>query len=419
MPHLRIRTPFNALLLHLRSYAILRLTRFFARRDFVQAHPPVISSSDAEGAGQVFTVTTDSSRSTTTEEDGSKKEFFRSPKYLTVSSQLHLEALAQSVGKVWALAPTFRAEGSDTSRHLSEFYMLEVEMSFVDNLEGVMGLIEDMLRDLIVGLRQSLVGRELLQANRDGKDGEEGEGVSSMAEQLTKRWEGLESKDWPRIRYSQAIRRLKDAVVEDGVEFEHAPSWASGLQAEHERWIAEHYGDGCRPVFVTNYPLHLKPFYMKPAHPVSASNPFCSTAACFDLIMPGVCEVAGGSLREHRLEELLTSMKKRHRMVRDATRKAMKGSAGSSVTSTNTTDDSPSTTNQDQSEAERDAAVAAAAAEAEGLGNLAWYVDLRRWGSVPHGGFGLGFDRLLAYIAGVSNVKEMVTFPRWEGRCDC
>jgi asparaginyl-tRNA synthetase len=361
IPHIRSRTPFNATLLRFRSQCIAELTRFFADRDFTQTHPPVITSSDCEGAGEVFSLETAEKGRVTEDSDGS---FFRSPKYLTVSSQLHLEALAQAVGKVWTLSPTFRAERSETSRHLSEFYMLEAEVNFAEEMEEVMGLLEDMLRYVTRKLYSARVGRELLNGKRSGDQGDE---ASKRTEELERRWQGMMGGAWPRIRYSEAIGLLESQAQ----NFEHAPRWESGLQAEHERFLASTVGGG-QPVFVTNYPKGIKPFYMleSPGH---ASQ---QTVECFDLLVPEVCEIAGGSMREHRLPQLLSTMQQRGMVPRD-----------------------PSVEDD--------------------LGSLKWYIDLRRWGSVPHGGFGLGFDRLLGYLSGVPNVREVATFPRWVGRCDC
>jgi len=361
IPHLRTRTPFNSTLLRFRSQSIAQVTDFFAGRDFTQTHPPIITSSDCEGAGEVFSVETAEKGRATAESDGS---FFRSPKYLTVSSQLHLEALAQSVGSVWTLSPTFRAEKSETARHLSEFYMLEAEVNFVEEMEEVMSLVEDMLRHLTKGLYNSRVGQELLHGKRSGDQAEE---ASKRSEELERRWQGMMSESWPRITYTEAISLLEP----HSEKFEHVPKWGSGLQAEHERFIASTVGNG-QPVFVTNYPKAIKPFYMLP----SSTDGSRETVDCFDLLVPEVCEIVGGSMREHRLEPLLSSMRE-HGLI------------------------PPN------------------ASSAEDLGTLKWYIDLRRWGSVPHGGFGLGFDRLLGYLSGVPNIREIVTFPRWVGRCDC
>lgn len=362
LPHLRSRTPYNAALLRLRSAAIASLTQFFATRLFTQTHPPVITSSDCEGAGEVFTVSGAS-------EEEAGNPFFRSPKYLTVSSQLHLEALAQSVGNVWALAPTFRAEKSDTSRHLSEFYMLEAEVSFVDDLDVVMDLAEDMLRHMGTDLFETSMVREILErSSQVGSDLE-------PADKVRRRWEGLMQTAWPRLTYTEAIKILEPKSD----MFTHKPTWGAGLQSEHEKYIAQHVGGG-KPVFVTNYPGDIKAFYMLPSA-TDGGQPG-PTVECFDLLVPDLCEIAGGSMREHRLEQLLSAMKLHGQAVPE----------------------------QDGTINEAEQAVA---------GSLDWYVDLRRWGCPPHGGFGLGFDRLLSYLSGVQSVRDVVAFPRWFGRCDC
>lgn len=378
MPHLRVRTPFNALLLRFRSRCIAQLTSYLLQRDFVQTHPPIITSSDCEGAGAVFNISAGSAKQSSPSPHGGRDgpsdtdDFFRSPKYLTVSSQLHLEALAQSVGRVWALSPTFRAEKSDTSRHLSEFYMLEAEVNFADHLGVIMDLVEDILRDLTNSIYPTRIGDEIIRGRRRrGSDGETRPDAAS--DELESRWRGMMSGGWPRIAYADAL----DVLRHSGRTFQHTATWESGLQAEHERFIAASVGQG-KPVFVTAYPRASKPFYMLP----SASGPHAHrTVDCFDLLVPDACEIAGGSMREHRLRQLLEAMRE-HGLDSEA------DGAG---------------------EGSSDAA----------RGRLGWYVDLRRWGSVPHGGFGLGFDRLLGYLAGLPSVRDVAAFPRWAGRCDC
>jgi asparaginyl-tRNA synthetase len=361
LPHLRPRLPLNALLLRLRSLVTAQVTNYFAKNDFIQCHPPIITSSDCEGAGEVFTVAPEVPSSS--QDKAPKDAFFGSPKYLTVSSQLHLEALAQSVDKVWTLSPTFRAEKSDTARHLSEFYMLEAEVAFVDDLKHIMDVVENMLRAVAIELQASRTGQELLEARaQDGED----ESTSVSHSTLALRWQGLVDGPWPRITYADAIQHLKDAADQGKVQFEFSPEHQDGLQTEHERFLAEHLGRG-GPIFVTDYPRSMKPFYMAPSAS-STSGQDVPTVACFDLLVPEICELVGGSMREHRLSELLESMDE-HGLTPD--------------------------------------------------GSLQWYLDLRRYGSVPHGGFGLGFDRLLCYLSGVSNIRDVVSFPRWHKRCDC
>ncbi|CAA9965801.1 AsnS Aspartyl-asparaginyl-tRNA synthetase [Pyrenophora teres f. maculata] len=378
LPHLRSRLPFNSLILRLRSLITAEVTRYFAKHDFVQCHPPIITSSDCEGAGEVFTVAPGAPAIPDTQLSNHQAkqhddQFFGSPKYLTVSSQLHLEALAQSVNKVWALSPTFRAEKSDTARHLSEFYMLEAELAFVDDVNVVMDVVEDMLRSVASELQTSSVGRELLEARARDQE-EERTPVSHTV--LAQRWQGLVAGPWPRITYKAAVQHLKDAVAQAKVEFEYAPGHEDGLQTEHERYLADSMGRG-GPVFITNYPRIIKPFYMAPSTDAAAEEEAASTVACFDLLVPEICELVGGSMREHRLPELVKSM----------------NDHGLAQVAENTTGASD--------------------------GSLQWYVDLRRYGSVPHGGFGLGFDRLLCYLSGVSNIRDVVSFPRWHKRCDC
>lgn len=351
-----------------RSEIIASLTKFFGSREFTQTHTPILTSSDCEGAGEVFHISTgDPAPSSSSSK--TPKSFFRRPVYTTVSAQLHLEALAQALGNVWTLSPTFRAEQSDTPRHLSEFYMLEAEMSFTDNMGSVMDLVEDMVRHICTDLAGSRVRDELLV-----RTGERSSDLAT-AEQVSQRWEGLIRKDWSRITYTEAIELLKASET----PFVHSPIWGKDLHTEHEKYIAMKVGNGNSPVFVTNYPRDIKAFYMKANADASAPG---ATVECFDLLVPDFCEIAGGSMREHRLESLLQSMRS-HGMTPES---FSDGAVESSQPAEN---------------------------------NLSWYIDLRRWGCPPHGGFGLGFDRLICYLSGVQTIHDTSAFPRWYGRCDC
>ncbi|KAK4218343.1 hypothetical protein QBC37DRAFT_198507 [Rhypophila decipiens] len=378
LPHLRPRTTLNSGLLRLRSQVIASLTNFFAQHHFTQTHPPILTSSDCEGAGEVFKITPATEiPSTPSIENRKQPEYFGSTKYLTVSTQLHLEALALGVGNVWTLSPVFRAEKSDTSRHLSEFYMLEAEMSFVEELGSVMDLAEAMLRTLSIDLSESAVVQEL--ASRS--DREQMGYVSN--DQVKQRWEGLKQDSWPRITYTDAV-----ALIQDKASLMECkpPVWGEGLQAEHEKFLAEYVGGGSKPVFVVNYPQDIKAFYMRASQPPSTNitqpgqTAPGATVDCFDLLVPEFCEIAGGSMREHRLEPLLAAMYKQ-------------GLAGN-----------PNAEGQ---------------VDNQKASPLEWYADLRRWGCPPHGGFGIGFDRLLCYLSGVPTVRDIVAFPRYFGRCDC
>lgn len=386
-----MRSQLNTSLLRLRSDIANTLAQYMASVGCVQTHTPIITSSDCEGAGEVFTVTSADAPSGESKPGQAAEPFFSSPKYLTVSGQLHLEALAQAVGNVWTLSPTFRAEKSDTPRHLSEFYMLEVELAFVDRLDDVMGFLESMVRSIVTSLYDSATASSL--RSRHGLKNTE-DLVS--AETVEQRWRGLMAADWPRITYMQAIEVLRSS----GKRFEHMPVWGEPLSTEHEKYLARVVGgDMHKPVFVTAYPRHFKAFYMLPSEDTSpdASCHGGETAECFDLLVPDLCELAGGSLREHRLEPLLATMRARGMALPGETAAGANGSAA--------TPDSSSS-----------AVPADAGVDGAGLG---WYVDLRRWGCPPHGGFGLGFDRLLAYLAGVPSVRDVVAFPRWYGRCNC
>jgi len=350
------------------------VTTHFAEQDFVQSHTPVITSSDCEGAGEVFTVSSNSDQKPAEGKAQTIEHFFRDPKYLTVSAQLHLEALAQSVGKVWTLSPTFRAERSDTPRHLSEFYMLEAEVAFESDMDRVMDIVEDMLRSVATTLREAKTVMELFQLARKRApepDSENDHEAAVTPEILQQRWEGLRKANWPRITYGQATEELQSAVQDSRAQFEHPVSYEAGLQAEHERYLAKTFGQGS-PVFVTHYPRHQKPFYMTP----STTNGR-KTVECFDLLVPDLCELAGGSMREHRSKELVEAMRN-HGLLKNS-------------------GEQPG---------------------ADDISNLQWYIDLRKYGSVPHGGFGLGFDRLISYLSGVPNIRDVVAFPRWYGRCD-
>ncbi|KAI1851417.1 hypothetical protein JX266_003492 [Neoarthrinium moseri] len=370
IPHMRPRIPFNTSLLRFRSEVISSLTRFFNGREFVQTHTPILTASDCEGAGEVFNVSSGDEKPRSVDE--TSKSFFRRPVYMTVSAQLHLEALAQALGNVWTLSPTFRAEQSDTPRHLSEFYMLEAEMSFTSDMDSIMDLVEDMLRHVATDLSETRIVQELSARST--------EGLSDMAsvDQVQRRWKGIMREKWPRITYTEAI----DILTASKERFEQQPVWGQDLRTEHERFLAMHVGKGETPVFVTNYPRAIKAFYMKTVNNDLGTAVPGETVECFDLLVPDFCEIAGGSMREHRLETLMDSMRL-HGIDASAEKITSSGQ--------------PTVSNN----------------------NLDWYLDLRRWGCPPHGGFGLGFDRLICYLSGIQTIRDTTAFPRWYGRCDC
>ncbi|KAL9085985.1 MAG: hypothetical protein Q9165_007347 [Trypethelium subeluteriae] len=282
--------------------------------------------------------------------------------------------MAQAVGKVWTLSPTFRAEKSDTTRHLSEFYMLEAEIAFIDNLEQLMDTVETMLRTVVQGLQQKGLAREILLARSSAPV--EGDEPFISTETLEQRWVKSAEGPWPRLTYSDAVQYLQTAATKAKIQFKFPPTFEAGLQAEHERYLAREIGAGS-PVFITDYPTAQKPFYMAPSLDPSRSYDSSPTVSCFDLLVPDVCEVIGGSMREYRLENLLLSMRRQGIKLGKEYQRLLEPD------------------NQDAYDSAPDS------------GNLDWYADLRRFGSVPHGGFGLGFDRLLCYLAGVPNIKDI------------
>jgi len=297
---MRTRLPFSTTLLRLRSECIAQVTRYFGENGFTQTHTPIITSSDCEGAGQVFNV------GTRADVIGGKYDdtFFKSPKYLTVSSQLHLEALAQSVGKVWTLSPTFRAEKSDTARHLSEFYMLEAELSFVEDMNSVMDIVENMIVHITKALKASPFLNELSSNKNPDLESDE-QGRSGV---IRSRWENILGGPWRRITYTEAIDHLQHDALKSLTPFISAPEWGMGLQAQHERYLTETLSQGS-PLFVTRYPKLIKPFYML-SSPTNAQDGQ-ETVECFDLLFPEALEIVGGSMREHRLEPLLQSMQEK------------------------------------------------------------------------------------------------------------
>jgi asparaginyl-tRNA synthetase len=274
-------------------------------------------------------------------------EFFSRPAYLTVSAQLHLEAVSSGLSRVYTLSPTFRAERSQTHRHLSEFWMLEAEMAFCTRLQDVMGVLEDSIKSTLTAIRDN--------SNLDL------EVLHRVAGENNRTHLALDaiSCDWARMTYTEAVEKLQ-AHQATTKEFEFPVEWGLPLQSEHEKWLAGKLIGG--PVFVTDYPAKCKPFYMR-LNDLAEGVEDRQTVACFDLLLPGVGELVGGSLREERLS-LLESAVIAHKMPLD---------------------------------------------------DFQWYLDLRRFGTVPHGGYGLGFERFVSWVTGVENIRECIAFPRWGG----
>lgn len=354
--------------------------------------PPILTANDSEGAGEVFRVTTDENldqayQSLRLAEGGTAPssktlplpEFFDQRTYLTVSTQLHLEALASSLGRVYTISPVFRAEPSQTHRHVSEFSMMEAELAFCDELEDVMSLAERTLKGVMSSLK--IKASEELDAFQDMQLKYGGHPVEAVAKASSNDASrppfSLPLDDsmihttltmpWARMTYHQAVKELEsfNASQTGKSPFQHPVGIGLSLQSEHEKWLAGTLVGG--PVFVTDYPGALKPFYMRSNHMMnhtSARSEESETVACFDLLVPRIGELVGGSLREERIEPLMAAMER-------------KGIAQ------------------------------------EGM---EWYVDLRMYGSVPHGGFGLGFERLISWLTGFENIRECMPFPRTAGK---
>jgi asparaginyl-tRNA synthetase len=320
-----------------RSVAAYAVHRFFQERHFVYAHPPIITGSDAEGAGDMFQITTLNLENVPKKEDGTvdfDKDFFGKPANLTVSGQLEAEVFALAFKNTYTFGPTFRAENSNTARHASEFWMIEPEIAFAD-LSDNMRLIEDMVKYIIAYVLEH-APEEMAFFDEFVQPG------------LLTRLNHIVESDFAHITYTEAI----DLLQKSGKAFEYpVDRWGIDLQSEHERYITEEVFQ--KPVFVTDYPSEIKAFYMR-------LNEDGKTVAACDLLVPGIGEIVGGSQREERHDVLLEKIK----------------------------------------------------ANDLDLDTYWWYLELRKYGGVKHSGFGLGFERMLMYLTGVSNIRDVIPFPR-------
>jgi asparaginyl-tRNA synthetase len=340
--HLRPRTnTFNAVF-RVRSVASYAIHKFFQENNFVYVHTPIITGSDAEGAGEMFNLNTFDLKNVDKTDDGEvdfSKDFFGKPAYLTVSGQLNVETYAFAFRNVYTFGPTFRAENSNTVKHAAEFWMIEPEICFAD-LKDDMDLAESMLKYVINYVLENCP--------------EEMEFFNNFIDKtLLERLHNVVNSEFGRISYTDAVKELE----KHNDEFEYKVSWGVDLQTEHERYLSEKIFQ--KPVFVTDYPAEIKAFYMK-------LNPDGKTVAASDLLAPGIGEIIGGSQREDSLEILQNKIK-------------------------------------DLNMDEKD---------------YWWYLDLRRYGSVPHSGFGLGFERLMMYITGMQNIRDVIPFPRTPKNCE-
>jgi len=345
--HLRGRGNTFGAVYRVRNRAAWAIHSFFQSRGFNYVHTPVITASDAEGAGSMFAVSTlletavgkDGEHSFHLKSTNPKDDFFAKPAFLTVSGQLEAETLALGLTNVYTFGPTFRAENSSTSRHLSEFWMVEPEMAFCD-LDGDMNLAEEFLKE-VVGDILNNCGDDLAFFNQ------------RIEPQLLSTLEHVVSSPFERLTYTEAIALLEKS----GESFEFPVFWGADLQSEHERWLTEsHVG---RPVILTDYPKEIKAFYMR-------QNEDGKTVRAMDVLAPRLGEIIGGSQREERLDHL-----------------------ESRITELGLP-----------------------------LEPYWWYLDLRRYGSAPHAGFGLGFERLLMYVTGMKNIRDVIPYHRTPGHAE-
>jgi asparaginyl-tRNA synthetase len=340
--HLRPRSNLFGCVFRVRSRLAFAIHQFFQERGFVYVHTPIITGSDCEGAGELFRVTTLDAKNPPRLPDGEidhAKDFFARSTYLTVSGQLEAEAFACALSKVYTFGPTFRAENSNTSRHASEFWMIEPEMAFCD-LQGDMDLAEELVKYLVRDIRENCT-EEL------------GLFTKFVDKELLARLEFVLDRPFQRISYSEAVELLRKS----GGKFEFPVEYGLNLQSEHERWLTEKHFKS--PLTVFNYPKEIKPFYMR-------LNDDGKTVTAMDLLVPGIGEIVGGSQREERFEVLEGNLR-RHKMD---------------------------------------------------LADYKWYLDLRRYGTVPHAGFGLGFERMLMFVTGVANIRDVIPFSRTPGSAE-
>ena len=337
--HLRPRTNTFGAVYRLRSQMAFAIHQYFHDKGFVYLNTPLITESDAEGAGQMFQVTTLDLNNVPKNKKGQpdyKQDFFGKMTSLTVSGQLEGELGATAVGEIYTFGPTFRAENSNTPRHLAEFWMIEPEMAFYD-IKDNMDLAEDFIKSLVkYALDNCLDDIQFLNDRYD--------------DTLVERLKGVIDTEFVRLPYGEGIKILKDAIAK-GHKFEYPVDWGTDLQSEHERYLVEEHFK--RPVILTDYPKDIKAFYMK-------QNEDGKTVRAMDVLFPKIGEIIGGSEREADLAKLEGRIDELH-MKRD---------------------------------------------------NLEWYLDTRRFGTCPHSGFGLGFERLLLFITGMQNIRDVIPFPR-------
>ncbi len=345
--HMRLRTNTFGAVMRIRHNMAMAIHTYFHEHGFFYFHSPIITASDCEGAGQMFQVTTKNLYDLKKDEDGKIKyddDFFGKQTSLTVSGQLEGELGATALGAIYTFGPTFRAENSNTPRHLAEFWMVEPEVAFID-LADLMDLEEDFIKYCI---------RWALEHCQDDL-----EFLNKMIDKgLIERLKGVLESDFVRLPYTEGIKILQDAIAK-GRKFEFPCEWGDDLASEHERYLVEEYFK--KPVIMTNYPKAIKAFYMKIDEEESGfGDKSGQTVQGTDVLFPQIGEIIGGSVREESLEKLTAEINERHIPMKD----------------------------------------------------MWWYLDTRKYGTCPHGGFGLGFERLILFVTGMQNIRDVIPFPR-------
>ena len=340
--HLRPRTNFFGSVLRIRSSLAFAIHKFFNERGFYYFHTPLITASDCEGAGAMFQVTTLDLNNLPKDEEGKvdySKDFYAKPTALTVSGQLEGELGATALGQIYTFGPTFRAENSNTPRHLSEFWMIEPEMAFYD-ISDNMDLAEEFVKYCInYALEHNIDDIRFLSERFD--------------KELEERLRFVVDNDFVRLTYTEGVKILE----ESGRKFEFPVHWGTDLQSEHERYLVEEHFK--KPVILTDYPKEIKAFYMK-------QNEDGKTVRAMDVLFPNIGEIIGGSEREENYDKLLNRIEELDIPMKD----------------------------------------------------MWWYLDTRRFGTVPHSGFGLGFERLVLFVTGMTNIRDVIPFPRTPGKAE-
>jgi asparaginyl-tRNA synthetase len=357
--HLRFRTNTFGAVFRVRHTLAFAIHKFFNDRGFVYLHTPIVTASDAEGAGEMFRVTTLPFDNPPRNEDGSidfKEDFFGRATNLTVSGQLEAELGAMAFSEVYTFGPTFRAENSNTARHLAEFWMIEPEVAFNDIYDN-MDLAEDFIR-YIIGYAMDN-NREDLEflANRLAEEEKQKPQQERSELGLIEKLEFVLNNKFERITYTDAVNILLESPHNKKKKFQYEVKWGIDLQSEHERYLVEKHFK--KPVIVTGYPKEIKAFYMR-------QNDDGTTVAAMDILAPGIGEIVGGSQREERLDKLTQRMNEMHIPTDE----------------------------------------------------MYWYLDTRRYGAVPHAGFGLGFERMVQFVTGMANIRDVIPFPRTPKNAD-